>query len=196
MQSFRVHTAPGNSASVSRLLPANNAVNGPSGLRLDPELDGIPGFSPRSQHDAAFDEGGSARRRSILLVEDNPADVMLLREAFIEHQVTCEVLVLTDGERAIDHIEAIDSWGADCPDIVILDLNLPKRPGSEVLERLRRSFRCGQAPVVILSSSDAPKDRNEAARLGATRYIRKPSRLDEFLQLGGIFKQMLTELAT
>jgi CheY-like chemotaxis protein len=129
---------------------------------------------------------------SILLVEDNPADAGLVREALEEHNVEGELIVLNDGEKAIGFIQALDAHPASCPDLVILDLNLPKKSGRVVLECMRRSPICGRAPVVILSSSDAQQDRADAARLGANRYIRKPSRLEEFLSLGAVFKATLS----
>jgi CheY-like chemotaxis protein len=79
----------------------------------------------------------------------------------------------------------------DCPDLVIIDLNLPRKSGREVLETMRRSDRCRHVPVVILSSSDAQEDRADAAWLGATRYIRMPSQLEDFLRLGAIFKEII-----
>jgi CheY-like chemotaxis protein len=124
-------------------------------------------------------------------VEDNPGDVGLVREALNEHEVECELTVLTDGERAIQYIDEVDAGEAPCPELVILDLNLPRRPGREVLERMRTSVKCGHSPVVILSSSDGRKDREEAAQLGATRYLKKPSRLDDFMDLGAVFKEIL-----
>ena len=127
----------------------------------------------------------------ILLVEDNPADAGLVREALEEHGVEGELVVLTDGESAIRFIRALDAQSIACPDLVIIDLNLPKRPGRDVLECVRQSVWCGHVPVVILSSSDAKEDRAETLRLGASRYIRKPSRLEEFMSLGAIFKAML-----
>ena len=112
--------------------------------------------------------------------------------ALEEHGVEGELIVLTDGEKAIQFIRALDAQPVDCPDLAIVDLNLPKKPGREVLECIRLSARCRHVPVVILSSSDAQQDRADAVRLGATRYIRKPSELDEFLKLGVIFKAVLT----
>jgi two-component system, chemotaxis family, response regulator Rcp1 len=70
-------------------------------------------------------------------------------------------------------------------------LNLPKRSGQEVLERMRQSLKCHEIPVVILSSSDAKRDVADAERLRASQYIRKPTRLEEFLRLGTIFKDAL-----
>jgi DNA-binding response OmpR family regulator len=76
-------------------------------------------------------------------------------------------------------------------DLVIVDLNLPKRPGRDVLQSIRQSVLCSAATVVILSSSDAPRDVTEALELGASKYVRKPLDLEEFLALGGVFKGML-----
>jgi CheY-like chemotaxis protein len=131
----------------------------------------------------------------ILLVEDNPADAGLIRLALEEYETAGEVLLATDGALAIEFIEELDAQPAGCPDLIIVDLNLPKRSGREVLEAVRRSASCSQVPVVILSSSDASQDRADAARLGASRYIRKPSRLADFLGLGSIFKAMLNASA-
>jgi DNA-binding response OmpR family regulator len=102
-----------------------------------------------------------------------------------------ELIILTDGDSAIQFIRSLDAQRAGCPDLLILDLNLPKKPGRAVLECVRQSVTCSLMPVVILSSSDAAVDRAETARLGASLYIRKPSRLDEFMSLGAIFKTML-----
>jgi DNA-binding response OmpR family regulator len=128
---------------------------------------------------------------SILLVEDNPADAGLVRKALEEHGVKGRIIVLADGELATQFIQDLDARTVDCPDLVILDLNIPKKPGREVLEWLRRSVRGRRVPVVILSSSDARQDRADVAHLGADRYIRKPSDLEEFLSLGAVFKEML-----
>ena len=127
----------------------------------------------------------------ILLVEDNPADAGLVRMALEEHELAGQVILATDGARAIEFIDGLDAQPADCPDLIIIDLNLPRRSGREVLASVRRSASCKQVPVAILSSSDAAQDKADAARLGASRYIRKPSRLADFLELGVIFKAML-----
>ena len=97
-----------------------------------------------------------------------------------------------DGEKAVHFIRSLDRepW-VECPDLVIIDLNLPRKSGREVLETMRRSERWRHVPVVILSSSDAQEDRADAARLGTTRYIRKPSQLEDFLRLGAIFKEII-----
>jgi DNA-binding response OmpR family regulator len=126
-------------------------------------------------------------------VEDNPADAGLVRRALEKHGVDGELIVISDGETAIAFIQALDAEAAPCPDLAIVDLNLPKKPGREVLARMRQSERCRHTPVVILSSSDAERDKADAVRFGASRYIRKPSKLDDFLDLGLIFKAVLSE---
>jgi chemotaxis family two-component system response regulator Rcp1 len=128
-------------------------------------------------------------------VEDNPADAGLVRKALEEHGVAGELVVIADGQKAIEFVQSMDADPSiACPALAIIDLNLPRRPGREVLERMRVSERCRHIPVMILSSSNAERDRADAARLGATRYIRKPSRLEEFLSLGEIFKAAMAEL--
>jgi DNA-binding response OmpR family regulator len=78
-----------------------------------------------------------------------------------------------------------------CPDLVILDLSLPKKTGREVFMRIRGSSKCPGVPVIVLTSSDARKDREEIAAVGTHTYIRKPSRLTEFIALGRLFKEMI-----
>jgi CheY-like chemotaxis protein len=124
-------------------------------------------------------------------VEDNPGDIGLVREALSEHGVDCVLTVITDGESAMTFMEEVEAGPEDCPDLVILDLNLPKRPGRDVLQFIRASVKCAQVPVLVLTSSAAQKDKEEAAKLGASRYIQKPSVLDDFVTLGELFKQIL-----
>jgi two-component system, chemotaxis family, response regulator Rcp1 len=125
-------------------------------------------------------------------VEDNRADVILVREALEEHGIQCELTVLGDGEEALKFVGKIERGEVSCAELVVLDLNLPKASGLRVLEQVRASPKCASVPVIILSSSDAPRDISEAKRLGATRYIKKPSRLDDFMRIGAIFKEVLT----
>jgi CheY-like chemotaxis protein len=127
----------------------------------------------------------------IVLVEDNPADIRLVRTALEQHGVAGELVVFRDGEKAIQFIDDIEAGSGRCPDMMIVDLNLPKRPGHEVLQCRDRSGKLRNVPVVVLSSSGAAQDRDQAARLGATLYLRKPSRLDEFLGIGATFRQIL-----
>lgn len=102
-----------------------------------------------------------------------------------------ELIVANDGEKAIAIIQDIDCEAVSCPDLFIVDLNIPKKPGREVVECMRQSLKCKDALIAILSSSDSARDKEDAKRLGVSQYIQKPSRLDEFLRLGAVFKTML-----
>ncbi len=125
----------------------------------------------------------------ILLAEDNPADVYLIRTALAECGVDVPIEVANDGRDVLRLI----SEGAGLRDVslVILDLNLPRHDGIEILQRLREMEHLAQVPVVVLTSSDSPRDRILATELGATRFLRKPSRLEEFMALGDTFKEIL-----
>lgn len=128
---------------------------------------------------------------SILLIEDNTADVGLVRRALEEHEIEGELLVISDGETAIKIIDAFDSQPVSCPDLIILDLNLPRRSGHEVLEHIRSTTKCRDASVVVMSSSGVQEDRFKSAQLGVARYLRKPLKLDEFISLGAVFKEVI-----
>jgi len=126
----------------------------------------------------------------ILLAEDNPADVYLIREALKEHGVDCAIETASDGREVLT---LIDSAGPNWhPDLIILDLNLPRHDGIELLRKLRSTEELSRVPVVVLTSSDSPRDRATATELGATRYLSKPSNLENFLELGAVFKELLT----
>jgi two-component system, chemotaxis family, response regulator Rcp1 len=125
----------------------------------------------------------------ILLAEDNPADVYLIREALKEHGVSCTVRTVADGKDVLALISAADNkW---IPDLIILDLNLPRHDGIEILQKVRATEAISHVPIVVLTSSDSPRDRITATNLGATRYVRKPSNLEQFLRLGEQFKELL-----
>jgi CheY-like chemotaxis protein len=126
----------------------------------------------------------------ILLAEDNPADVYLIREALKEHGIDSPVHVVWDGKEVLQFIEEASS-AAHRLGLIILDLNLPRHDGIEVLQRLRETEGLSHVPVVILTSSDSPRDRVVASEFGATCYLRKPFSLEQFLSLGGVFKDLL-----
>jgi CheY-like chemotaxis protein len=128
----------------------------------------------------------------ILLAEDNPADVYLIREALREHGVDVPVRVAADGREVLQLI-CPENSGAVVPrlGLIILDLNLPRHDGIEILEQLRGSADLAEVPVVVLTSSDSPRDQKVANQLGATCYLRKPSSLDQFLALGAVLKSLL-----
>ena len=195
MESSNVFTALPNTLEQEWASPSaselSSAQAGAFGLNLSPE--GARHFTLRSQPENLNAKEPPMPQGTILLVEDNLADAGLVREALEEHGVEGELLVISDGDRAIRFIQSLDTTDNPCPDLVIVDLNLPKRPGREVLECMRKSAKCRDVAVVVLSSSDAAQDKADAFRLGATQYIRKPLRLSEFLGLGSIFRRMLED---
>lgn len=136
---------------------------------------------------------GSVRSPSrIVLAEDNPADVGLVREALREHNVHHELRVIADGEEALTFIDQLDRDSRlPCPDILLLDLHLPKHDGDEILRHLRASERCGQTPVVVLTSSDFKWERRSVESESTLHYFRKPISLSQFMQLGRIVKEVI-----
>jgi chemotaxis family two-component system response regulator Rcp1 len=127
----------------------------------------------------------------IILVEDNVGDVRLVREALENSSIACELVVITNGQRAIQFIEDIDSGSGLCPQLAIVDLNLPKKPGAEVVKRMRASAKCKDVPVIVLTSSDNQIDRENAKCIGVSRYILKPARFLEILKLGSVISDIL-----
>ena len=128
----------------------------------------------------------------IVLVEDTELDVFLIRQALGQAGLAFELRVLVNGEEALEFISKIDSdKTVPLPHLIVLDLNLPKVNGGQVLERVRQSSRCAPVPVLVLTSSDSPKDRAIVAQFSATQYFRKSSRLDEFMSLGPVIRELL-----
>ena len=127
----------------------------------------------------------------ILLAEDNPGDVMLVKQALQEHHLVYRLYVVTDGDAALAFMAQMgEVGGPPCPDVMLLDLNLPKVDGVEVLTALRQHPACAQTPVVVISSSDNRRDVARIEALGVAHYFRKPSDLDEFLRLGAVVREL------
>jgi hypothetical protein len=116
--------------------------------------------------------------RTILLVEDNPQDEMLILRALRKANVTNQIDVVRDGQQALDYLfregEFAARPGSDPPAAVLLDLNLPRVGGLEVLQRLRADPRTHLVPVVILTSSDEERDRLRSYENGANSFVKKP----------------------
>lgn len=127
----------------------------------------------------------------VLLVEDNPADANLIEEALAEERIDASLHIVPDGEKAIAFLDRVDDATEPPPDLVLLDLNLPKIGGEQVLKRIRVSPRCRDTRVLIVSSSNAPSDREMVMALGATDYFRKPSSLAQFMILGRVVRELL-----
>lgn len=117
----------------------------------------------------------------VLLAEDNKLDIFVVQEAFAEYKIPAVLHVVKDGEAAMRFIDAADHDRAPCPALVLLDLNLPKKSGTEVLAYLRRSKKCAAAKVLIVTSSNSDRDRAATQHMGANGYFLKPANYDEFL---------------
>ena len=130
----------------------------------------------------------------VVLIEDNPADVLLVQKALEANDVACEMTHFDSGLEALKVLCQPGGTEANLfvPDAILLDLNTPKSDGFNVLVRLKKSPRLADVPVAIITSSQAKSDRDRSDALGAARYIQKPSGLNEFLStVGRAIKEML-----
>lgn len=130
-----------------------------------------------------------AMERPILLIEDNPDDEALTLRAFSKNQIGNPVVVARDGVEAIDYLAGTGSHaGRDLstmPVLILLDLKLPRIDGLEVLRRIRAGEHTAMLPVVVLTTSRETQDIEQAYRLGANSYIRKPVDYERFIQAVG-----------
>lgn len=131
----------------------------------------------------------------VLMAEDNPGDVLLMRVALDACFPKIEVSVQEDGEEMMRWIDKLDRGEVLRPDVILLDLNLPRVTGEEILWRLGQSRLCRGVPTVVVTSSDSPRDRATTAGLGASRYFRKPTDYYEFMRLGNLVRAVLTSAA-
>lgn len=117
----------------------------------------------------------------LLIVEDNEADAFLITETLQPGPLNCDPVVVKDGVEACDYLYAREQFvGAPQPDLILLDMNLPRLNGHGVLREIRGDERLKSIPVVVLSSSDAKPDVEESYQLGANCYVTKPVGLQEF----------------
>ncbi len=130
--------------------------------------------------------------RTVLLVDDNRDDVDLALRAFAKSGISGEIIVAGDGQEALDYLFATGthaSRGTELPQLVLLDLNLPKIEGREVLRRMRADLRTKLLPVVVLTTSNQEVDIAQCYELGANSYVRKPVDFAEFVE---VTKQLAT----
>ena len=124
--------------------------------------------------------------KMILLVEDNPDDEALTLRALKKHNVGNKVFVVRDGVEALDFLFCTGAYADrdpyDMPQVILLDLKLPKVDGLEVLRRLRADERTSLLPVVILTSSNEERDMIEGYKYGANSYVRKPVDFNQFIE--------------
>lgn len=138
--------------------------------------------------------GRNERKAHLLLLEDNPGDVDLLRRALRSAEFDCELTVLEDGAEALAFVRQQGKYaGARIPDLAVLDLNLPKNDGLEVLEAMRASRVFDAVPVAILSSSSSPHEQAKMQAFRIGRFITKPPDFEEFLKIGSTLKALLEE---
>jgi len=135
----------------------------------------------------------------ILLVEDNPDDIELTLKAFEKHNLANDIIVARDGEEALDILFHRDkeSAGEKTPDLILLDLKLPKVDGMEVLRQVKNNSGTKFIPVIILTSSREEKDLVESYRLGVNSYIQKPVNFEKFAEVVkqiGLYWLLINEL--
>jgi CheY-like chemotaxis protein len=117
----------------------------------------------------------------VLLVEDDPADIELLMEAFQDNRLAFHFNVVKDGVEAMDYLHRTGLYTQnEKPDLILLDLNLPRRNGFEVLQELKADPQLQAIPVVVLTTSDAHADKVKSYRLSAHYFITKPFRFGQF----------------
>ena len=126
-----------------------------------------------------------SREYAIFVFEDSREDIFLIREALLHAAIKHQLTILED-VRTLGHL--LDTATAP-PDLFLIDLNLPKQDGFEVLSAIREDSRCELTPVILMSSSNSPKVRKRAGEFGVRCYFCKPIDLDEFMKLGGMVRE-------
>jgi len=130
----------------------------------------------------------------IIVIDDNPADVFLIEEALRTSDIQCTITRFEDGEQALHALcqGGIERGEVPMPDLILLDLNMPRAEGIDVLKEIRQNARLASVPVAILTSSVSPRDRGEAESGGAARFVAKPTDLETFLRtVGAAAKELL-----
>ncbi len=135
----------------------------------------------------------TTHKKRILLAEDNDGDVFLVRRALEKRGLLHELVLAHNGEEALVWLDRHTgvSNGDAAPDLILLDLNLPRVDGGQLLSHIRKTDSFSRTPVIVLTSSDSPKDRQMALELGANLYFRKPTDLASFMDLGRIIEETL-----
>ncbi len=119
----------------------------------------------------------------IYLIEDHGPDVFLVEKATQDYGIHCDLIRFVDGGQALEALRSLPSNSGAVPDLILLDLNLPCVGGLELLRELRKNNLAQGVPVIVLTSSQAPGDKLEAARLGVSRFLTKPTEFRAYLQL-------------
>lgn len=127
---------------------------------------------------------GSGRPVEILLVEDDEGDIELTQEALVDSKLTVNLHVVQDGVAALDYLNQRGEYvEAIAPDLVLLDLNLPRKSGREVLEEVKGDPMLKRLPVIVLTTSDTEEDIVRSYNLGVNCYVQKPVGMEEFIRI-------------
>jgi CheY-like chemotaxis protein len=130
------------------------------------------------------DDSAGLAEIEVLLVEDDPGDVLMIREAFAENKVHNRLHVVSDGVAALEFLRREGEYAdAPRPDLMLLDLNLPKKDGREVLAEIKEDDDLRTIPVVVLTTSEAEEDIVRSYRLHANAYVTKPVDFERFIQV-------------
>jgi CheY-like chemotaxis protein len=135
------------------------------------------------------------RKLRIFLAEDNPGDVFLVRRALDFHRIDYELCLARDGEEALDAVRSAEK-GDIVVDLLLVDLNLPRYDGGQIVAAARSSRILGNIPIILLTSSDSPHDRCRLIELGANLYFRKPTDLLSFMEVGQLVKDVIAGIRT
>ena len=139
-----------------------------------------------------MERADSSERTVLVMADDDPADCLLTEKALRKADITCPLYVVHDGAELLDYLrregDYVDPAAAPRPSLILLDLNMPKVNGTEVLERLREEPALRSIPVVVLTTSDEERDIAASYALGANAYLVKPSAFDDMVSVAQIVK--------
>lgn len=149
---------------------------------------------PHRQDQENREERVRSSAQVVLLVEDNATDAFVIQRVVDHCDLNVELHVARDGQDALLYLKHVAEEQAPCPVLVLLDLNLPKVRGIEVLRQLRGGVRCRKVPVIVITSSNEEADRAEAERLGADDYFQKPADLATYMELAHVIQRIVRHL--
>ena len=150
-----------------------------------------PEWAQRSFSRYRHDREANPDRTAVLVVEDNLGDIFLIQESIAAHHLDVDIYLIDNGQEAIIFFQLLHANSIRCPNILLLDLNLPKLDGFEILAYLRASGQRIHMPVIVMSSSSAIGDQNKSASYNVNAYFHKPSSYVEFLAIGELIETHL-----
>jgi len=127
----------------------------------------------------------------VLLAEDNPGDVMLVRDALQQQSLEFDLVVLDNGDKIRSFLHTVAENQLPGPDVLLLDLNLPRVDGPDMFRLIREHPCCCNVPLIVITSSDSRRDRAWTEEFGVAHYFRKPSNYDAFMKLGELVRSVV-----